>query len=135
MVPIGGMGAVSDALVRRARELGVEIVCGAEVIDIDETAEAVTVTASREGAEVTFAAPYVLAAIAPSVLDRCLDRETEDPVGAQIKVNMLLDRLPRLKSGMANSRLALCKFDSLRKGCWPTCIQTLPSSGVSQSGQ
>ena len=100
LVPIGGMGAVSDALVRRARELGVEIVCGATVIDIEESADAVTVTASREGAQVTFEAPYVLAALAPSVLDRCLNRETEDPVGAQIKVNMLLDRLPRLRSGL-----------------------------------
>lgn len=100
LVPIGGMGAVSDALVRRARQLGVEIVCGASVIDIEETAGAVTVTAARDGSEFTVDAPYLLAAIAPSVLDRCLGRETEDPVGAQIKVNMLLDRLPQLKSGM-----------------------------------
>ena len=100
LVPIGGMGALSDALVRRARELGVEIVCDATVIDIEETAAAVTVTATRDGAEFAMSAPYVLAAIAPAVLDRCLGRETEDPVGAQIKVNMLLDRLPRLKSGM-----------------------------------
>ena len=100
LVPIGGMGAVSDALIRRARELHVEIVCGAGVIDVDEGADAVIVTASREGAEVTFEAPHLLAAIAPSVLDRCLGRETEDPVGAQIKVNMLLDRLPQLKSGL-----------------------------------
>jgi phytoene dehydrogenase-like protein len=100
LVPIGGMGALSDALVRRARELGVEIVRDATVIDIEETAAAVTVTATRDGAEFAMSAPYVLAAIAPAVLDRCLGRETEDPVGAQIKVNMLLDRLPRLKSGM-----------------------------------
>lgn len=100
LVPIGGMGAVSDALVRRARELGVEIVCGASVIDIEETVGAVAVTASRDGDEFTLAAPYLLAAIAPSALDRCLGRETEDPVGAQLKINMLLDRLPRLRSGV-----------------------------------
>lgn len=100
LVPIGGMGAVSDALVRRARQLGVEIVCDAAVVDIEETAGAVTVTATRDGAEFAVEAPYLLAAIAPSALDRCLGRETEDPVGAQIKINMLLDRLPRLKSGL-----------------------------------
>ncbi len=100
LVPIGGMGALTDALVRRARELDVEIVCGAEVIDVEETAGSVTVTASREDDEVTFAAPYLLAAVAPAVLDRCLGREIDVPVGAQIKVNMLLDRLPRLKSGL-----------------------------------
>jgi phytoene dehydrogenase-like protein len=100
LVPIGGMGALTDALIRRARQLGVEIVCGTEAIDVDETGASVTVTASRQGAEIGFEAPHLLAAVAPAVLDRCLGRETEDPVGAQIKVNMLLDRLPRLKSGV-----------------------------------
>ncbi len=100
LVPIGGMGALTDALVRRARHLGVEIHCGTEVVDIQETAAAVTVTAVRDGEQLTVQAPYLLAAVAPAVLDRCLGRETEDPIGAQIKVNMLLDRLPRLKSGI-----------------------------------
>jgi phytoene dehydrogenase-like protein len=100
LVPIGGMGAVSAALIRRAAQLGVDIVCDATVVDIEETAGAVTVTGTRQGGEFALQAPYLLAAIAPSVLDRCLRRETEDPVGAQIKVNMLLDRLPRLKSGI-----------------------------------
>jgi phytoene dehydrogenase-like protein len=100
LVPIGGMGALTDALARRARELGVEIVCGASVVDVEETAGAVTVTAQRADDQLTVQAPYLLAAVAPAVLDRCLGRETEDPVGAQIKVNMLLDRLPRLKSGI-----------------------------------
>jgi phytoene dehydrogenase-like protein len=100
LVPIGGMGALTDALLRRARQLGVEIHCGTEVVNIEETADEVTVTGLRDGDEVAFAAPHLLAAVAPAVLDRCLGRETEDPVGAQIKINMLLDRLPRLKSGL-----------------------------------
>ena len=100
LVPIGGMGALTDALVRRAGQLGVEIRCGAEVIDVDETVAAVTVTARRQDEEFTVEAPHLLAAVAPAVVDRWLGRETEDPVGAQIKVNLLLDRLPRLKSGI-----------------------------------
>ncbi|MFN8200870.1 MAG: FAD-dependent oxidoreductase, partial [Nakamurella multipartita] len=52
------------------------------------------------GEQVVYAAPHVLAAVAPAVLDRCLGRAAEDPVGAQVKINMLLDRLPRLKSGI-----------------------------------
>ena len=100
LVPIGGMGALTDALIRRARQLGVEIQAGTEAIAIDEGATQVTVTAERDGEQVTFQAAHVLAAIAPAVLDRCLGREAEDPVGAQVKINMLLDRLPRLKSGM-----------------------------------
>jgi phytoene dehydrogenase-like protein len=94
------MGALTDALIRRARQLGVEIQAGTEAIAIDEGATQVTVTAERDGEQVTFQAAHVLAAIAPAVLDRCLGREAEDPVGAQVKINMLLDRLPRLKSGM-----------------------------------
>ena len=96
LVPIGGMGALTDALLRRARALGVEIRCGVEVVDVDETADAVTVTGPRDGDEVAFAAPHLLAAVAPAVVDGWLGRETEDPDGAQIKINMLLDRLPRL---------------------------------------
>ena len=39
MVPIGGMGALTDALLARARALGVEIRCGVEVLHVDETAQ------------------------------------------------------------------------------------------------
>ena len=38
LVPIGGMGALTDALLAKARALGVEIRCGVEVLHADETA-------------------------------------------------------------------------------------------------
>jgi phytoene dehydrogenase-like protein len=46
------------------------------------------------------AAGAVLANVAPAVLDRLLGREPAGPApeGAQLKVNMLLDRLPRLRA-------------------------------------
>ena len=36
LVPIGGMGALTDALVARARSLGVEIRCNVDVVGVDE---------------------------------------------------------------------------------------------------
>jgi phytoene dehydrogenase-like protein len=50
--------------------------------------------------ERTVAATYVLAGVAPTVLDRLRGREPgPGPEGAQVKINMLLDRLPGLRSG------------------------------------
>jgi phytoene dehydrogenase-like protein len=46
-------------------------------------------------------ARHVLAACAPAVLDRLLGRAPgEKPEGSQVKVNMLLTRLPRLRPGI-----------------------------------
>jgi phytoene dehydrogenase-like protein len=50
------------------------------------------------------AADYVLSGLAPYVLDGLLGRTpsaSTKPVGAQLKINMLLSRLPRLRSGEA----------------------------------
>ena len=94
LVPIGGMGALTDALTAAARALGVEIRCGVDVINVQENATAVTVTGSLDGKETSMTAGHVLAAVAPAVIDGWLGREQEIPTGAQIKINMLLDRLP-----------------------------------------
>jgi len=101
LVPIGGMGAVSDALVVRAAELGVEIQCGVEVTAVAEDRRGVTVSARETtGGDVEFAGTELLAAVAPAVVQGWLGRPSERPVGAQMKINMLLDRLPRLASGV-----------------------------------
>jgi phytoene dehydrogenase-like protein len=101
LVPVGGMGAVTDALEDRARALGVEIRCGVEVVAVDEDAGGVTVRAVEStGGDVEVRGDALLAAVAPAVLDGWLDRPSRRPVGAQMKINMLLDRLPRLASGV-----------------------------------
>ncbi|GAB2882163.1 phytoene desaturase family protein [Nocardioides pacificus] len=102
-VPVGGMGAVTDALHARAVQEGAEILTGAGVSSI---------RADADGAEVTWDGPEgrqsvttrrVLSGVAPWVL-QILMGEAEDaatkPEGSQLKVNVLLDRLPRLKSGV-----------------------------------
>jgi len=101
LVPIGGMGAVADALEHRARAAGVEIRCGVEVVEVDEGPDAVTVIGrDDDGRAVQATASHLLAAVAPSVVDGWLGRDPEPVVGAQIKINMLLSRLPRLASGV-----------------------------------
>jgi phytoene dehydrogenase-like protein len=92
-VPVGGMGALSAALAGAARAAGADLVTGADVIAIetdDKTAE-VTCAGGR-----TYAARHVLAGVAPAVLGDLLGEPVERPEGAQLKVNMLLKRLPRV---------------------------------------
>jgi phytoene dehydrogenase-like protein len=96
-VPVGGMGAVTDALAAAARRAGAALRTRAEVVSV--------ATDGRE-AEVTLAdgellaARHVLANCAPAVLARLLGAEpgmADTPEGSQLKINMLLTRLPRLR--------------------------------------
>ena len=97
LVPIGGMGALADALTATARRLGVQIITGARVTSADEDADGVRVC-TEDGRD--FSSDHLLAAVAPAVVDGWLGREVVRPVGAQMKINMLLERLPRLASGV-----------------------------------
>ena len=93
-VPVGGMGAVSGELARAARLAGAEIVTGAEVISITPEGD---VTYRRGDSERTVHATWVLANTAPAVLARLVGDDVElQPEGAQVKVNLLVKRLPRL---------------------------------------
>ena len=94
-VPVGGMGALSAALTHAARAAGASTVTGAEVVSIATDgveAEVATADGSR------YVARHVLAGVAPHVLSRLLGEPVPGPPpeGAQLKVNMLLSRLPRL---------------------------------------
>jgi phytoene dehydrogenase-like protein len=101
-VPVGGMGAVTGALAAAARAAGAELVTGAEVVAIEGGARpAVTWRRAGEDADRTVAAGHVLVNAAPVELDRLLGRAAGSsgpaPEGAQLKVNVLLSRLPRLR--------------------------------------
>lgn len=103
-VPVGGMGAVAGALEAAARSAGAELRTSAEVSAIDPgsgTTPAEVAWTDADGAGHRVGARYVLAACAPAVLDRLLGAPPGPaPEGAQLKVNMLLTRLPRLRSGV-----------------------------------
>ncbi|MVU79973.1 NAD(P)-binding protein [Nocardia sp. ET3-3] len=105
-VPVGGMGALTDALATAARAAGAEIRTGCAVTGIDtdgDTAEVHFVTGDREGA---VAAGHVLVNAAPYVLARLLGEQADKPEGAQLKINMLLRRLPKLRDPQVDPRTA-----------------------------
>lgn len=99
LVPAGGMGAISGALEQAALAAGAELRCGADVLAIDPSGGEVTWREDEH--EHTLAAARVLANVAPAVLAQLLgDPAPPRPEGAQLKVNLLLDRLPALRSGI-----------------------------------
>lgn len=93
-VPIGGMGSVTGALWHAAREAGAELIAGAEVTSVTPDGEVVY---RRGDDEHRIAAGTVLSGVAPFELARLLGEEAPRPEGAQVKVNLLLTRLPRLR--------------------------------------
>ena len=93
-VPVGGMGAVSAALAAAAVHGGAEIITGAEVYAVDPGGE---VRYRRHDDERLVRGRFVLAGVTPTVLASLLGTRSPAPAhGAQVKVNMVLRRSPRL---------------------------------------
>jgi phytoene dehydrogenase-like protein len=98
-VPIGGMGAVRDSLTRAAQKAGVVLVTGANVLRIEADGQRASVSYEMDGDVRRIDSRHVLVNAAPTVLARLLGRAPgEQPEGNQLKINMVLSRLPRLKS-------------------------------------
>lgn len=94
-VPVGGMGAVTTALGTAAVGYGAEITTGAEVFAVDPSGEVCYRAANEEH---RIRARFILAGVTPTVLARLLGERPATPAqGAQVKVNMVLRRLPRLR--------------------------------------
>jgi phytoene dehydrogenase-like protein len=106
-IPIGGMGQVSDGLRKAALEAGATLLadCDVRAIATDGT---VSYTAhSPESADEVLEpqhlkARFVLANVSPTELEKLTRIKDVVPTaqkadGAQVKVNLLLKRLPRLK--------------------------------------
>ncbi|WP_311210186.1 MULTISPECIES: NAD(P)/FAD-dependent oxidoreductase [unclassified Aeromicrobium] len=121
-VPVGGMGAVTGELERVAREAGVRISTGTTVTSVHPVAEHeglrdlddfdppepahVNLDAKDADGQLLVEAQYVLSGIAPHALDPLMwpprpgDQEGPTrPTGSQLKINLLVSRLPRLRSG------------------------------------
>jgi phytoene dehydrogenase-like protein len=116
-VPIGGMGALTGALADAARRAGAALYPGTEVtaIAVDDGGAEITFRGG-DGQDRTVAAATVLGGCAPAVLDRLLEaggsavRATRPgdaaPEGAQLKINLLVSRLPRLRDPSVDPREA-----------------------------
>jgi phytoene dehydrogenase-like protein len=90
-VPVGGMGALTGELESAARAAGVEIRTGTEVASITPDGEVACAHDER------FHARHVLANIAPFSLGELLGERADPSEGSQLKINMLLARLPSLR--------------------------------------
>ena len=94
------MGAVTDALAASAREAGAALLTDAQVTSIEADGARASVTWLGGDGERSVDCTYVLANVAPATLATLRGRSTTDrPEGSQLKVNLLLSRLPRLRSG------------------------------------
>lgn len=102
-VPVGGMGKVADALAATARAVGADLRTGAEVVELVSDGRTARVLCA-DGSDVE--ADHVLCGAAPAELDRLLDRRSSEPKpeGAQLKVNMVLERLPALRDSQVDPR-------------------------------
>lgn len=102
-VPVGGMGAVSATIADAATRFGAELVTGATVDTIDLRDDGADIGwTDRAGRAHGVSADRVVSGVAPTVLAglRGQSPSAEAPIGAQVKINMVLARLPRLRSGI-----------------------------------
>jgi phytoene dehydrogenase-like protein len=98
-VPVGGMGAVTRGLSQAAMAACAELRVGTAVVGIEVSGDTVRVhTADGD----THVARDLLAGFAPAVLAELLGDPPPPeprPEGSQLKLNLLLKRLPRLRDG------------------------------------
>lgn len=105
-IPVGGMGAVTSSMAARALDLGAELKSGCEVVSIGDLdggtaadSPVRNITYRQDDQTRTVSARFVLANVARPVLESLRGRSSAHSIeGAQVKVNMLLERLPRLKT-------------------------------------
>ncbi|MFJ3640466.1 phytoene desaturase family protein [Streptomyces sp. NPDC090108] len=116
-VPVGGMGALTDALAAAAREAGAVIETGREAVRIDTDGHTAEVTYRTADGEGVAAARHVLVNASPRELARLTgDEAPEAAEGAQLKVNMLLTRLPRLRDSSVDPREAFAGTFHIAEG-------------------
>jgi phytoene dehydrogenase-like protein len=97
-VPVGGMGAIAAELVRVAQEAKVSMRTGCVVDAVEPRAGSGAIVRLADDQMIT--AEMILANCAPATLHRLLGDPQESPVGSQTKINIVLRRLPRFRSGI-----------------------------------
>jgi phytoene dehydrogenase-like protein len=108
-VPVGGMGAVVDALADAARAGGAELLTRATALAVRPSRDRAEITwTDDDGREHSVTAGHALVNAAPRVLERLLGQVSpqDGPEGSQLKVNMVLRRLPRLLDPAVDPRTA-----------------------------
>lgn len=141
-VPVGGMGTVSRALEDAARTAGATLLTGARVIGVSAGSGATParVTWQDAAGQHEVDAARVLAGCAPHVLAGLLGEPTTTDAdgaaqGAQLKINMVLSRLPRLRedidpavafSGTFHINETATQLDAAYDAAASGCLPALP---------
>ncbi|MFF3816809.1 phytoene desaturase family protein [Streptomyces bluensis] len=116
-VPVGGMGALTDALATAARDAGAVLATGHEAVRIATDGRAAEVTYRTADTESVVAARHVLVNASPQELAALTGDEPPTPAeGAQLKVNMLLTRLPALRDTSVDPRHAFAGTFHIAEG-------------------
>jgi phytoene dehydrogenase-like protein len=101
-VPVGGMGSLTVSLARSARKNGVTIATDARVEGLHVATDRVAVSFVEDSKQNTVDARFLLNNAAPTVLDDLLGKPAAAlravDEGSVVKINMLLKRLPTLRS-------------------------------------
>lgn len=137
-VPVGGMGCVSGEIERAAREAGAKLRTGAEVTAV--TADGEVRIGSGSEAE-TLRGRVVLSGVGPAVLESLLAaggapaaavyEAPDNPAGAQVKVNMLLKRLPKLRDESVDPHAAFAGTFHINE----TLAQLEAAFGAGEAGE
>ena len=99
-VPVGGMGAVARELEQTSRKSGAEFLTSVDVAAIDFAGREKTVEFEIDGKRQKVGARFLLLNFGANILARYSGRPyqpTAADEGSVFKINMLLQRLPRLK--------------------------------------
>ena len=101
-VPVGGMGAVATGLERAARRDGAELLTGSFVHRIESDGRSAQVSYRTGEGDHVVETSWVLGNVAPWVVRVLLGGDPGPrPEGAQVKVDMVLERLPRFRAGVS----------------------------------
>ena len=102
-VPIGGVGALTSELERAVRREGGEVITGAFVNRVDTDGRSAQISFRTDDDSRQLDCSWVLGNVAPWVLKLLLGEDPGPrPEGSQVKINMVLDRLPRLRAGVSS---------------------------------
>lgn len=110
-VPVGGMGNVARELERVARKNGTEMLTRIEIQSLDVAGKQPSVAFECEGKPHTVEARFLLVGFGRNVLSRYTGQSWQPDAtdeGSVFKINMLLRRLPKLKSTRHSSAEAFC---------------------------
>jgi phytoene dehydrogenase-like protein len=110
-VPVGGMGAVAQELEQVARKAGAEILTNVALRTLGATGKKRTVEFYQDGKEQTVEARYLLVNFGRNVLAKYVGKLYQPDAtdeGSVFKINMLLQRLPKLKSDKYPADQAWC---------------------------